>query len=288
VRIAMTLADRLTDVDEAILAYRAVVDDFGPDRTSLASLASLYEVADRWQDLADVLEVDLGLAESSADKLAILARLGEVRQKRLGNVEGAIDAYRQALEIDPSDVRCREALEAMLGDTEARRVAAAILRPLYEADALNEKLLKVLEIEAEHADSVPEKLATIAQAVRVAEGPLGDPQRALSYASRGLREAVADPELPSWIERAERLASLTGQHTELVNLLRDVVVEILDGEVQLEVTLRIADVARARLGDQALAKEYYVRARDPVRRDRRPSGLARRRQASRRCCGERG
>lgn len=269
VRIAMTLADKLTDVDEAILAYRVVVDDFGPDRASLASLASLYEVADRWQALADTLEVDLGLADSSADKLAILARLGEVRQKKLGSVEGAIDAYREALRIDPSDARCRGALEVLLDDAQAMRVAAAILRPLYEADALNEKLLRVLEIEAEHADSVTEKLATIAQAVRVAEGPLGDPQRALSYAARGLREAVADPELPGWIERAERLASLTGKHAELVSLLRGAVVEILDGDVQLEVTLRIAEIARARLGDRALAKEYYVRALDLHGDDRR-------------------
>ncbi len=65
----------------------------------------------------------------------------------------------------------------MLDDAQARRVAAGILRPLYEADGLNEKLLRVLEIEAEHADSVSEKLATIAQAVRVAEGPLGRSDR---------------------------------------------------------------------------------------------------------------
>jgi hypothetical protein len=126
----------------------------------------------------------------------------------------------------------------MLDDPLARRAAAAILRPLYEADSLNEKLLRVLEIEAEHADSISDKLATIAQAVRVAEGPLGDPRRALAYAARGLREAVADPELPAWIERAERLAASTGKHAELVDLLRGAALEILDGDVQLEVTLR--------------------------------------------------
>jgi tetratricopeptide (TPR) repeat protein len=269
VRIAVTLAEKLTDVDEAILAYRTVVDDFGPDRTSLASVASLYEVADRWQDLADTLEQQLALADSQADKLAILARVGEVRQRKLANVEGAIDAYREALAIDPSDGRCRGALEAMLDDPLARRAAAAILRPLYEADSLNEKLLRVLEIEAEHADSVSDKLATIAQAVRVAEGPLGDPQRALAYAARGLRESVADPDLPAWIERAERLAALTGKHAELVDLLRGAALEILDGDVQLEVTLRVAEIARAKLGDQILAKEYYARALDLRGDDRR-------------------
>ena len=260
VRIATTLADKLTDVSEAILAYRTVIDDFGADRVSLASLATLYELADRWQDLADTLEVDLGLAEGATDQLEILAHLGEVRQKRLGDVPSAIDAYRQALVIDPSHAPSRAALEAMLEDATARREAAVILRPLYEADGMHQKLLKVLEIEAENADTVSDKLANIAQAAQVAEGPLADGALALAYTARGLREAVAEPELPRWIERAERLAAATGKYAELVDLLRSVVGEILDGDLQLQVTLQIADVARSRLNDTTLAREHYVKA----------------------------
>jgi golgin subfamily B member 1 len=269
VRIARTLADRLADVPGAIAAYRAVVDDFGADRASLAPLASLYEIADRWPDLADTLEADLALAEAPGDKLLILARLGEVRQSRLGDVAAAIGAYRRALEIDPSHERCRGALEAMLSDDTARLEAAEILHPLYEADGLHEKLLRVLEIEAEHADSISTKLATIAQAVRVAEGPLHDAPRALSYAARGLRDAVADPELRQWIERVERLAGVTDRHAELVELLRSAVPDIVDGELQLEVTLRIAEIARAPLGQTELAKEYYAKALELRGDDRR-------------------
>jgi tetratricopeptide (TPR) repeat protein len=269
VRIATTLAERLGDVDEAIQAYRVVVDDFGADRASLSALATLYQKADRWSDLAETLEADLALADSSSDKLTLLTRLGDVRQAKLGNVSAAIEAYRQALVLDPSNLRCRTALEALLDDAAARREAAEILRPLYEADALHDKLLRVLEIEAEYADSTPDKLATIAQAANVAEGPLGDPSRALAYAARGLREAVAEPELPKWIERAERLARVTEKHGELVELLRAAVGDILDGDLQLEVTLRIADIARSRLGDVALAKQYYARALELRGDDRR-------------------
>jgi tetratricopeptide (TPR) repeat protein len=272
VRIAQTLADKMGDVPAAILAYRAVVDDFGADRASLAPLAALYEVADRWQDLADTLEADLGLADASADKLQILTRLGEVRQSKLGDVSSAINAYRQALEIDPSHERCREALEAMLDNDVARLEAAEILHPLYEAGGRSEKLLRVLEIEAENADSVSAKLGTIAQAVRVAEGPLGDPVRALSYAARGFREAVADLELRVWFERVERLAAATGKQAELVELLRASVGEVVDGDLQLEITLRIAEIARSPLGDTGLAKEYYAKALELRGDDRRALG----------------
>ncbi|MGD0525037.1 MAG: tetratricopeptide repeat protein [Polyangiaceae bacterium] len=269
IRIATTLADKLTDVSEAILAYRTVVDDFGADRASLAALATLYELADRWQDLADTLEADLALAESPADKLSILARLGEVRQKRLGDIAGAIEAYRQALVLDPSHAGCRGSLEAMLENADARREAASILRPLYEVDGLHVQLLRVLDIEAEYADSVSDKLANIAQAAQVAEGPLGDGALAFAYAARGLRGAVAEPELPQWLERVERLAAATGKHAEHVELLRSVVGEILDGDVQLEVTLRIAEIARTHLKDLALAQQHYVRALELRGDDRR-------------------
>ncbi len=269
VRVATTLADKLKDVNEAILAYRTVIDDFGADRASLASLVPLYESAERWQDLADVLEADLGLAESTADKLPILARLGEVRKKRLGDDAGAIEAYRQALVLDAGHAPSRSALEAMLEDAAARREAAVILRPLYEAEGQNESLLKVLDIEAEHAESVPDKLQTIAQAAQVAEGPLGDTALAFRYASRGLKESAAELDLPSWIERAERLAQAAGKFSELVELLRSVVGEILDGDVQLDVTLRIAELARTRLSDPALAKEFYAKALDLRGDDRR-------------------
>ncbi len=269
VRIATILADKLADVHDAIAACRAVVDDFGADRSSLASLATLYERAERWHDVAATLEADLALADLREDKLAILVRLGAVQEGKLGDVEAAIAAYRQALAIDPSHAACRQALETMLDSQSARREAAAILRPLYEADGHHQKLLKVLEIEAEYAQSVYEKLEVVAEAADVAEGPLGDPVLAFSFAARGLREACTEPQLPKWIERAERLAGATGKHAELSKLLQSVVEEILDGELQLEVTLRIAETARSRLGDSALARRYYARALDLRSDDRR-------------------
>jgi tetratricopeptide (TPR) repeat protein len=261
-RIATTLADRLADIDEAILAYRVVMDEFGADRGSFSSLAMLYETADRWGELADTLEADLSLTELPADKLAVLARLGDVRHRKLADVPGAIEAYSQALTIEPSHPGCRAALEAMLGDPMARREAAAILRPLYEGDGQNEKLLRVLEIGVECAESVADRLAMLAQAARVSEGPLSDPGRAFSYVARGLREAVADPDLPRWIEHAEGLAAASGKYVELVGLLRSAVDDMVDGDLQLEVVLRIADVSRSRLGETSLAKEYYSRALD--------------------------
>jgi tetratricopeptide (TPR) repeat protein len=259
-RIAKTLGDKLHDVPEAILGYRAIVDEFGPDAATLAALATLYDAADRFEDLAETLEKDLELAETQERRLALLAHLGQVRQTKLANVEAAIDAYRQALALDPAHGPSRAALEDLLTNEAARREAAAILRPLYEAEGEHIRLLRVLDIEAEFADTSADKLALYAQAASVAEGPLADVGRAFAYASRGLEESTEDLEFPSWLERVERLAQRSGQYGPLVELLRKVVRDILDADQQLDVTLKIAVLARTQLGDKGLARDYYKKA----------------------------
>lgn len=263
VRTAETLADRLGDVAEAILAYRSVLDDFGADRSVLGALAKLYDKSEQWPDLAETLEAELALATEEADRIALLTRLGDVRRKRLSDVSQAIEAYRQALTLDPGNAPARAALEELLdpnasdSNADARREAADILRPLYESSGQDAKLVRVLDIQVENESSLEGRLALYARAVQVTEGPLADPAKAFGYAAKAMREAASDPAVAPWIERAERLTERTGGYADLVQLYRDVAPEILDEEQQVALTLRIAELARTKLSDAALAKEHY-------------------------------
>ncbi|MEO6576373.1 MAG: hypothetical protein ABIP89_21145, partial [Polyangiaceae bacterium] len=268
-RIAVTLADKLSDVTEAILAYRALLDEFGPTREMLAAMETLYEIADRWEDLVETMEMSLSLAETPDARLGLLAKLGRARQARLNDTPGAIEAYRQALAIDPAHVPSRAALEALLENADARRDAAGILRPLYEADGQQTRLLRVLDIEAEYADTVDAKLGIFSQAADVAEHSLSDPSRAFAYAARGLRESAGEAEFPKWLERTERLASVTDKYADLYELLRTVAPDIIDGDLQLDVTLKVAGLARTRLNDLAAARTHYVKALELRSDDRR-------------------
>lgn len=259
-RAAETLADRLADVPEAILAYRAVLDDFGADRSILGALVRLYEKAEQWPDLADTLEAELSLATQDADRIALLTKLADVRRRRLGSTEEALEGYRQALTLDPSNEAARAALEELLGDPGAQREAAEILRPLYETSGMEAKLVRVLDIQVEHESALEGRLELYARAADVTEGPLGEPPRAFAYTARAIREAAGDPSVGAWIERAERLAERIGDYRELVHLYREVAPDILDEEQQVVLTRRIAELARTKLSDAALAKEYYRKA----------------------------
>ncbi|MCL2725127.1 MAG: tetratricopeptide repeat protein [Polyangiaceae bacterium] len=262
VRGAQVLGDRLGDVPEAIVAYSAIVDDFGADRPVLDALAALYEKDSRWHDLVDTLETELGLMTSDEDRVATLVRLGDLRKTRLGNVPSSIEAYRQALTLDPDHVPARAALEELLDDEDVRGDVAEILRPLYETSGLEAKLVRVLDIQIGEEQDLHARLDLLAHAADVTENSLGDPARAFGYAARGLRESAAEPSMPVWIERATRLTDKTGDYSSLVEVFCDVVKDVPDEERHIELLLRIADLARTKLSDAALAKRYYRSALD--------------------------
>lgn len=269
VKAAQTLADKIGDVPEAISGWRAVLDEFGPERPTLAALEALYEKAERWTDLAETLEVDLSLADETEARLGLYARLGDVRRLHQGDLAGALESYRQALLLDPSSEQCRKALEAMLDVADARREAAETLRPLYEADGDAERLLRVLEIQVETTDDASERLETLQNALRTAEGPLTDPARAFGYALRGLEQAAGESEVSSWIATVERLAESTGRWKDVTALYQKIVGDILDGDVQQDVRLRVGELARTKLGDRDLAIAEYKKALDARGDDRR-------------------
>ena len=261
-RSSETLWKKLDAVPEAIEAYRSLIAEFGPSGSSLSALEALFASASRWEELSETLERHLEVASDDAERLELFAKLGDLKRQHLSDVPGALEVYRRALALDTSHPPSRSALERMLEaeDAQTRREAALILHPIYEAEADYERLLRVLEIEVATSDDALEKILRLETAMRTAEGPLGDAKRAFGYAERAVRVSVGHSDLEPWFVHLERLAAATSRQAEYVKLLCEVVPEIFDGEVQLKVTLKIADLARHQLADRDLAREYYKKA----------------------------
>jgi tetratricopeptide (TPR) repeat protein len=271
VKAARTLADRLDGTVEAINAWRAVLDDFGPEIDTLAALATLYEKAERWEDLGEVLEGWLPLVDGLEERVELFTRLGHVRRLHLGDQSGALSAYRDVLLLDSSHKGAREALEAMLElpDPDIKREAAQTVGPLYEADGDAERLLKVLDIEIAATFEPEAKLDRLKTAMHTAEDALQDRGKAFAYACRAVREAVGDPTIGSWLGTAERLAAGTERWAELVELLEGVLGEILDAEIQQKARLRAGEIARTLLKDDVRAIRHYQKALEDRADDRR-------------------
>jgi len=273
-RSAEILWKKLDAVPEAIEAYQALIAEFGPNGASLSALEALFGNASHWDDLSATLERHLDVAESDSERLELFAKLGDLKREHLSDVSGALEVYRRALALDTRHAPSRLALERLLEAEEPgpRREAALILHPIYESEADYEHLLRVLEIEVLTSDDPLEKIAGLEAAMRTAETSLNDSKRAFAYAERAVRASVGHSQLEPWFVHLERLAAATGKQAEYVKLLCDVVPEIFDGEVQLSVTLKIADLARHQLADRELAREYYKKALEQKADDKKALG----------------
>ena len=138
---------RLPDRAGAIEAWRAFVAAYGLSREVLARTMPLYEHEHAFDDLAAALTADIGLAPPE-ERPALLARLAQLRQARLNDPKGALEAYRQALSLDPSERNSRAAIDRLIAASEIRLEAADVLEPIARAEGSAVALLRVLEVRA--------------------------------------------------------------------------------------------------------------------------------------------
>src|SRR5262249_32721382 len=72
-----------------------------------AALATAHEADGPPETVARYLSIELESAHGPR-RTQLLARLGKLREERLGDGPGALEAYEQALALDPSDEELRE------------------------------------------------------------------------------------------------------------------------------------------------------------------------------------
>jgi tetratricopeptide (TPR) repeat protein len=113
-RMGEIYEEHLDDPENAIVAYNDVLARFGTDRETLDALGRLYEDAEKWQDLLEVAEMVYGLAEHVDEQAAIRFQMGELMRLRTGELERAIEAYGEVLELSPHSEDAMEALGAMM------------------------------------------------------------------------------------------------------------------------------------------------------------------------------
>ncbi|APR81973.1 DNA double-strand break repair Rad50 ATPase [Minicystis rosea] len=258
-RAAELRATKLPDRAGALTAWRAWVARFGATRDALARIMPLLEHERAWEELAAALASDVALA-SAGERAPLWARLGQLRLTRLGDAAGALAAHREALAIDASERTSRAALEKMLAEGELRLAAADVLLPIARAEDSAATVVRVLEARAALLPDAGARLAALTEAVVVAHESLGDARRALDFAARGLREALAHglDEVPTWIDRVAQLS--VGEAARRAAVLREALGErAIDGEV-IGLLARRAGEALVASGDVASALAVLRRA----------------------------
>lgn len=263
-RIGEIYEEKQSDVENAIGAYNDVLSRFGPDDHTLEALARLYRKGERPDDLLEVLEMQLLRAEETgadADTLAGLHfEMAEVMRKHTRDTERAIDAYQRILEIAPGHPPTINALEEVVTDPDSdERVAAArVLVPVYEGQSAFDELVGALDVLA-GSDDPAERLRSLRRAAEVADIGRDDQAQAFRLLARAIEDALGEPDLPHMLEELARLGEASGKHAEQVDLLEKIAPDVFDGELQTEILMRAASLARSPLEQVERARRLYQR-----------------------------
>lgn len=112
-RVAAVYLEKLGDTERAIESYRRVLDIEPASFDAMRALAAIYRAGERWDELVQTLQmlISLGTATLPNEEIkAAWSELGTLYWMTLGQGDEAVDAWRNALEVDPSDAAALSAL----------------------------------------------------------------------------------------------------------------------------------------------------------------------------------
>lgn len=245
----------------ALSAWKELRKKYGGSHDVHEKMLPLLEQEKDWSELASVLEEELKVAEDAPQKKSLLSRLAQLRLNSLNDAPGALLAYREALSLDPEDAKTRGAIEKLLAVDEVALAAARVLQEVYRNEPPTVSQVRVLRVLGRKAEDMQERLSSLEQALGICQGPVPEPEWALSLAGDGLRVAVEhSPNLVSdWLSRVQSAAEKVGDPVKRARALTGAI-----GPKRVD-SRDLFLVARA-AGDALLASEDLDRAVDYYRR----------------------
>ncbi len=263
-RVATILEEAIGNAEEAIAAWKEVLGDNPSSLVALRALDRLFLQKGMAPDLADNLQRQLDLATDAEIQVALLWRLGQVRERALGEVSTAIETYRRLLEFEPAHQDTIAALENLLSLPEHELTLAELLDPVYRGRSDFANLVRVLEIQSRHTPDVRRKIELLHEIATAREDGLDDPAGAYEAIGRALAEDPLDHDTQS---RAERLAKALSCVDDLVARYRATVPTVQADETKNAVYHVIATLAENDLGSAEIAAEAYQQAMATSPRD---------------------
>jgi tetratricopeptide (TPR) repeat protein len=182
--------------DEAVEAWRRVLELDPENRDALNGLESLLARENRWGECLEVLESQLRLARTDEERLELLMRRAGMLRDGLEDLDAAIDGYRLVLDLDP-------------GNEEAQQVLGNILHQGERWEELVAQIFSRLESVGNRLQAVQ----LLQEAAVIYEEQLGQADKAFAVWQAALRQ---DLENDVTISNLDRLAAQLGRYEELL------------------------------------------------------------------------
>ncbi|HEY4242433.1 MAG TPA: tetratricopeptide repeat protein [Kofleriaceae bacterium] len=227
----------------AIAAWQGVLDLDPDDLTALGALQTAHAAANDWLAVADVQQRRLGLACTTAEKVALHAELAKIAEEKRDAPDDAIAAWFAVLDLDNAHVPAYDELERLLGKGERWH-----------------DLVEVLERRAELHGTLGDtsaEIATLARAADVWEAKLDDPDAAGEILEKILaREPTSVPALT----RLSKIYARANDWDKAKRALEQALALNPTGRDAADLFFRLGEVARADGGDTDTAVLHFREA----------------------------
>src|SRR5690606_3449500 len=117
--LGRTYAEKLENERAALDAWINALELDPANLVTLETLRVIYLRNQAWVELVDILRrlIEIGAETLGVDRLrALYAEIGEIQGEHLLATDEAIAAWRQVLELDPSDMEALAALERLYSE----------------------------------------------------------------------------------------------------------------------------------------------------------------------------
>lgn len=253
-KVASVQADHLGDVEGAITSVKKVLDLDPEFAQAYRQLDTLYIKAERWFDLATVLEDRIRLAETDSEKVYLRLRLAETLETKIEDIAGAVDVYRIILEGDSQSAEAVGELERLFANDDVKVAIASILLPTYEQRGDWTKLVEVYNVLGNAEQDVNVRIRHIETISAIQEDRIGDVDSAFAMRAKAFDIA---PEREDLIKQVLRIGKDHDRIEESVFVLAAKVFDIGDDVRRKETHRIIASVCRNSNLDREMAKRHF-------------------------------
>lgn len=256
----------LKDVPNAIDTYQRVLELDPDDLTALGRLDVLYQTAENWPELLSVLTRESDLTADPEEAVGYQFRIASLYEKRLVDIERAVELYSELLAVQSNHEETLQALERLQHGSGAPLAASAVLEQVYEASGDAEKLIGALEVQVKHSKEAFEGVELLARIAALYEDSLGSPEKAFEIYSRAMALESQNEEV---LDAFERLALVTENWNRAAHIYDEQLADAGDDvEKAVDLALRAARVYEDQLDNIASAITRYcsVLEHDPENR----------------------
>ena len=261
---AQIYEDILTDSNNAIRVFQAVIEIDNTQEDALKALERLYIANGLWSELANLYDEELNLYTDSDQLHDIRCNLASVCTDHIADYERAIDCYTSVLTDNPAHEKALADADTLLHklvSVECDNVAdyrsslCELLEPIYVQLDDKAKLVSLLRIKLADTEDAFDKVDLNRRiAELLLDSDVDDKDGAFEALQAALRIDISDEPLRT---NFEDLALILGRPQAIIDLYNSAIENVDDDMLKHDLYKRMAHIYEDQLDDADKAIEAY-------------------------------